>query len=98
MTSTFNVWAVACSHVHSDLKHGRRSLAEPIEQSEFGGAEGGPPFDWDILLHLGDISGTQTPPSDEDGPPVLSGLAERPTRRSRDAASGESDTQGTMGG
>lgn len=75
VTSTFNVWAVACSHVHSDLRHGRRSLAEPIEQSEFGGAEGGPPFDWDIMLHLGDISGTQTPPRDEDGPPVLEQFA-----------------------
>jgi hypothetical protein len=55
------VWVGACSHIHSDLKHGRRSLAEAIEQSEKGGPEGGDSFDWDIMLHLGDISGTQTP-------------------------------------
>lgn len=71
---TFTVWAGACSHVHSDLKHGRQSIAEAISQSEFGGAEGGPPFDWDIMLHLGDISGTQAPPVDGDGPPVVAQL------------------------
>ena len=27
------------------------------------------------MLHLGDISGTQTPPRDEDGPPVLAQFA-----------------------
>lgn len=67
----FRVWAGACSHVHSDLRFGRRSLAEAFEQSEFGGSEGGPPFDWNMMLHLGDISGTQTPPTDADGPPVI---------------------------
>ncbi|MBI3935401.1 MAG: metallophosphoesterase [Betaproteobacteria bacterium] len=82
--NTLRVWATACSHVHSDLKHGRRSLAEPIEQSEFGGAEGGPPFDWDIMLHLGDISGTQTAPADADGSPVMEQLnAGRKHRRER---------------
>lgn len=70
----FRVWAAGCSHVHSDLKHGRRSLGEAIEQSESGGKDGGPSFDWDILLHLGDISGTQEPPSDEHGPPVIEQL------------------------
>ena len=70
----FRLWVGACSHIHSDLKHGRRSLAEAIEQSEFGGAEGGPAFDWDIMLHLGDISGTQTPPTDADGPPAVEQL------------------------
>ena len=71
---TFKVWAAACSHVHSDLKHGRRSIAEAIAQSEFGGADGGPAFEWDIMLHLGDISGTQTPPTDAEGPPVIEQL------------------------
>jgi hypothetical protein len=71
---SLRVWATACSHVHSDLKEGRRSIAEAIEQSEFGGADGGPPFDWDIMLHLGDISGTQAPPVDADGPPVVEQL------------------------
>lgn len=71
---TFRVWVSACSHIHSDLKHGRRSLAEAIEQSEQGGSKGGRPFDWDVMLHLGDISGTQTPPADADGPPAVEQL------------------------
>jgi hypothetical protein len=71
---TFNVWAAACAHVHSDLESGRRSIAEAIEQSEFGGSDGSPAFDWDIMLHLGDISGTQCPPADNDGPPVVDQL------------------------
>ena len=69
-----NVWACGCCHVHSDLKHGRRSLAEAIEQSESGGADGGEPFDWDIMLNLGDLSGTQGAPTDADGPPVVEQL------------------------
>ena len=70
---TFRVWAAACSHIHSDLAAGRRSLAEAIAQSELG-TSNTPPFDWDILLHLGDISGTQRPPTDADGPPVVEQL------------------------
>lgn len=72
--NTFNVWVTACSHIHSDLKAGRHSISEAIAQSEFGGQRGGPSFDWDIMLHLGDISGTQEPPRDEDGPPVVEQL------------------------
>ena len=72
--TTFNLWVTACAHVHSDLKEGRQSMAEAIAQSEFGGAHGGPPFDWNIMLHLGDISGTQAPPKDADGPPVVAQL------------------------
>ena len=70
----FNVWATACSHIHSDLKHGRRSLAEAIAQSEFGDVDGAPSFEWDIMLQLGDISGTQAPPTDADGPPAVEQL------------------------
>ena len=69
-----HVWACGCCHVHSDLKHGRRSLAEAIEQSEEGGSGGGPPFDWDLMVNLGDLSGTQGPPTDADGPPVIEQL------------------------
>lgn len=64
----FRVWAMACSHVGTDLRRGRReSLAEAIRQSEEGGSEGGPPFEWDIALHLGDLSGSQGPPDDQEG-------------------------------
>jgi hypothetical protein len=74
MLESLRVWACGCCHVHSDLAHGRRSLGEAIEQSEFGGAEGGPPFDWDLMVNLGDLSGTQAPPTDADGPPVVAQL------------------------
>ncbi len=68
----FGLWAAACSHVGTDLRaSGRKSLAEAIRQSEEGGSEGGPPFDWDIALHLGDLSGSQTPPQDEEGREVV---------------------------
>jgi hypothetical protein len=68
------VWACGCCHVHSDLRHGRRSLAEAIEQSEVGGSEGGAAFEWDVMVNLGDLSGTQGPPQDVDGPPVVEQL------------------------
>jgi len=72
--SALRVWACGCCHVHSDLRHGRRSLAEAIEQSERGGSEGGGPFEWDIMVNLGDLCGTQGPPKDSDGPPVVEQL------------------------
>jgi hypothetical protein len=64
----FRLWAMGCAHVGTDLRVGRReSLAEAIRQSEQGGAQGAPPFDWDIAVHLGDLSGTQGPPDDKEG-------------------------------
>ena len=68
----FRIWAMGCSHVHTDMRvSGRQSLAGAIRQSEFGGEEGGPPFDWDVALHLGDLCGCQEPPTDADGPEVV---------------------------
>lgn len=68
----FRIWAMSCSHVGTDLRVGNReSLADAIRQSEQGGDEGGPPFEWDIALHLGDLSGSQTPPDDEEGEEVV---------------------------
>ena len=49
----------------------RRSLADVILQAEQGGTEGGPPFEWDIMLDIGDLSGSQTPPDDEEGEEVV---------------------------
>ncbi len=68
---TLRVWAMGCSHVGTDLSRGRASLAEAIRQAERGGDDGGPPFDWDIALHLGDLSGSQGPPDDEEGKEVV---------------------------
>ncbi|NOZ21509.1 MAG: hypothetical protein GXP25_10525 [Planctomycetes bacterium] len=58
----FRLWASGCCHVGTDLRVSKReSLADAIRQSESGA------FRWDIAVHLGDFSGTQTPPDDEEG-------------------------------
>ena len=67
MNKQFRLWAMCCSHVGTDLGFGRESLADAIRQSEQGGEEGGPAFDWDIAVVLGDHSGGQTTPTDEEG-------------------------------
>ena len=72
MTDEFRLWASGCCHVGTDLRvSGRESLAEAIRQAEDGGEEGGLPFDWDIAVHLGDFSGNQEPPDDEEGAEVV---------------------------
>lgn len=69
---TFRLWAVGDPHVGTDLRRGgRRSLAEAIQQAERGGAEGGPPFAWDLMLDIGDLSGSQEPPDDAEGEEVI---------------------------
>lgn len=68
----FRLWTMGCAHVGSDLRRGKReSLADAIRQSEQGGNEGGPPFDWDVALHVGDLSGTQGTPDEEEGREVV---------------------------
>ena len=54
---TLRLWAFGDAHVGTDKSFGRRSLAEAISHSESGGAEGGPPFEWDIAIDVGDMSG-----------------------------------------
>lgn len=72
MKESFHLWAMSCSHVGTDLRRGgRESLAEAIRQSEQGGSAGGRPFEWDIALHLGDLSGSQTSPENEEGQEVV---------------------------
>ena len=69
---TFSLWAAGDAHVGTDLRvSGRRSLAAALTQSERGGGDGGPAFHWDIMLDIGDLSGSQTPPSDEEGEEVV---------------------------
>lgn len=67
----FNLWVFGDAHVGSDLRHGRTSLADALSTSEQGGAEGGPPFDWDIAIDIGDMSGGQDVPHDEEGEEVV---------------------------
>ncbi|MFW6060225.1 MAG: hypothetical protein ACODAQ_08585 [Phycisphaeraceae bacterium] len=68
MTDTpFNLWAFSCAHVGTDLgREGRESLAEAIRQSE---SDAG--FDWHIALNLGDHSGNQGEPADDEGEEVV---------------------------
>ena len=60
----FRLWVSGCSHVGTDIRAGRESLADAIRHSESE-------FEWDIALHLGDFSGSQTPPQDEEGHEVV---------------------------
>ena len=53
----FRLWAISDAHVGTDIKHGRYSLSAAIQHSEKGGEDGGPPFDWDICVSLGDFTG-----------------------------------------
>ena len=62
----FRVWVFADAHVASDKANGRESLITAIQQSE--GASG---FDWDVALDLGDLSGAQGTPKDEEGLEVV---------------------------
>ncbi len=69
---TFRLWTGGDAHVGTDLTRGNRlSLAEAIMQAENGGVEGGPSFEWNIMLDVGDLSGSQTPPDDEEGREVV---------------------------
>ena len=81
---TFRLWAIGDAHVGTDLKHKRESLADAIRQSEKGGSEGGPPFDWDIALNVGDFSGNQGPPTDEEGREVVRQYAAATKHRRED--------------
>ena len=68
---TFRLWASGCCHVGTDLRVGKReSLADAIRHSEQGG-KSAPPFEWDIAVHLGDFSGNQGAPRDDEGREVV---------------------------
>ena len=78
----FRVWAMSDAHVGTDLRHHQReSLADAIRHSERGGDDGGPPFDWDIALHLGDLSGNQGAPQDDEGEEIVRQFAAARTHR-----------------
>ena len=62
----FRVWVFSDAHVGSDKANGRDSLTTAIQQSE--GPSG---FDWDIALDLGDMSGAQGTPKDEEGREIV---------------------------
>ncbi|MBL7224222.1 MAG: metallophosphoesterase [Candidatus Brocadiae bacterium] len=76
----FRLWASGCCHVGTDLRRRKReSLACAIRHAERGGGLGGPPFAWDVAVHLGDFSGTQGPPDDAEGREVVRQFGELAT-------------------
>ena len=84
---SFDLWVISDQHVGTDkaasegIQHGlvgfrpppvrAESLATALRQSEEGGAFGGPPFNWDIALNLGDYAGFWDAPEDEQGREVV---------------------------
>lgn len=67
----FRLWAFGDAHVGTDLVEGRRSLAIALEQSERGDEEGAVPFEWDLAINVGDMSGAHQSPTDEEGREVI---------------------------
>ncbi|MDE0165858.1 MAG: twin-arginine translocation signal domain-containing protein [Bryobacterales bacterium] len=71
-TDTLRLWAFSDAHVGSDRRYGNReSLVEAVQQSEFGTPDGAPPFEWDLAVDLGDQSGAQHLPGDDEGAEVV---------------------------
>lgn len=83
---TFNLWVFSDAHVATDkavseaIRNGMEfippvgypeSLANALRQSEGGGKLGGPSFEWDIALDLGDNAGLWDLPNDEQGVEVV---------------------------
>lgn len=77
----FVVWAAGDAHVDCDLKRGRRSLHDTLRQSENGGELGGPAFDWDIMLDVGDLASAYGCPGDTVGREVVSQYAALKTHK-----------------
>ena len=78
LARTVRLWALSDTHVGTEIKFGRRSLEEAIRQAEAWPAEPGTPDDsrgFDIAVNLGDFSGSQLPPDDEEGELVVAQYA-----------------------
>ncbi|MCX5662307.1 MAG: metallophosphoesterase [Planctomycetota bacterium] len=68
----FRLWTFGDAHVGTDLAAGRESLADAIRQSEGSAASaGGPAIPWDIALDVGDNSGGQSVPKDDEGKEIV---------------------------
>ncbi|MBT7004796.1 MAG: metallophosphoesterase, partial [Chloroflexi bacterium] len=75
MARTFRLWALSDTHVGTEIKFGRRSLEEVIQHAEAWPNAGGQSGGFDIAVNLGDFSGSQLPPDDEEGELVVSQYA-----------------------
>lgn len=67
----FTVWAFGDAHVGTDLLAKRESLAVALAQSERGDDRGAEPFDWDVAVDVGDMSGAVGLPTDDEGAEVV---------------------------
>lgn len=63
----FRIWAFGDAHVGTDIRAKRESLADAIRQSE-DPATG---FAWDIAIDIGDNSGGQGVPEDDEGKEIV---------------------------
>ena len=68
---TLRLWAQGDAHVGRDLQFGRTSLSDALSQSEFGDDLGGPSFDWDFAVNVGDYCGYRDLPSDAEGKEII---------------------------
>jgi hypothetical protein len=91
MPKTFRVWVFSDAHVGTDKEKGRDSLATAIQQSESSAG-----FEWDIALDLGDMSGAQGTPKDEEGQEIVRqfGVLKRHRREQIYDLSGNHDRSG----
>lgn len=91
----FNLWVFGDCHVGTDLRRGRESLYEVLHMSEHGDGSG-PSFDWDIALDIGDMSGGQSVPEDEEGEELVRqfGALERHPREAIYSICGNHDRSG----
>lgn len=80
----FRLWVWGDAHVGTDIKRGRESLIDALRQSEHGGDQGGPPFAWDIAIDIGDMSGGQAVPEDDEGRELVRQFGALTTHRRED--------------
>lgn len=59
MSETLKIWAVGCTHAGNDIQHGHKSLHRACKDAE--------DFGFDFGVSLGDFSGQQGLPTDEEG-------------------------------
>ena len=60
-----NVWALGDAHVGTDKRHGIDSLEDALRDAESGA------FEWDVAINVGDMSGGQRVPEDDEGEEVV---------------------------
>jgi len=90
------LWAQGDAHVGRDLQFARTSLSDALSQSEFGGDLGGPSFEWDFAVNVGDYCGYRDLPSDAEGEEIIKqfGVLKNHRREQIYSLSGNHDRNG----